>query len=100
MIASVAVHTNCTVDPEHTAVLIGVRLKAIKTIYACSKCVRYSTSKCKSSLKQVGTLTRVYFLTDSEGRGGGGEFFANRNTKTRINRCVIYTNMSGVPTSA
>ena len=30
MIASVAEHTNCTVDPEHTVVFIGVRVNATK----------------------------------------------------------------------
>ena len=30
MITSVAEHTNCTVDPEHTVVFIGVRVNAAK----------------------------------------------------------------------
>ena len=30
MITSVAEHTNCTVDPEHTVVLIGVRVNSAK----------------------------------------------------------------------
>ena len=32
MVTSVAEHTNCTVDPEHTAVLIGVRVNATRVM--------------------------------------------------------------------
>ena len=31
--SSVVEHTNCTVDPEHTVVLIGVRVNAAEMIY-------------------------------------------------------------------
>ena len=32
MVTSVAEHTNCTVDPEHTVVLIGVRVNATSEV--------------------------------------------------------------------
>ena len=37
LVTSVAEHTNCTVDPEHTVVLIGVRVNAAEMCVQCQR---------------------------------------------------------------
>ena len=45
MITSVAEHAYCTVDPEHTVMLIGVRVNAARVVYAlCVHAIIYNDS--------------------------------------------------------